>query len=122
MFDAKVIMSGAPIPAVDPEQFKRAFEILRSSAAGGHKATGADVFAVNGIPIVTHPEIFFRCSHLLLALDRGEFTEFVQGGEIDSKLLDLFATFPFTAMNIKADGTFQLNNYEFEKALEQIRK
>jgi len=123
MFDPRsVLTSGAPIPSVDPEQFKRAFEIFRSSAGSGAKAIGVAAFAAQGIPIATHPEIFFRSTHLLFMLQKGALSEFVRDGEVDSRLLDLFASFPFQVRDVQPNGVFRLNDEEFERALEEIRK
>lgn len=126
MFDPSVIRSGSPLSAVDPDQFRRAFQIVREKhernrAITENTAVGLAAFAGSGVPLADHMEIFFRCTLLLMALDRGEFSEFRTGNEIDDRLTALFATFPFRAVNIQPDGSFQLNSDEFERALEQIR-
>jgi len=118
--------SGVLVPAIRPADMKQAFAVLPTchedhKATGQNRAVGLAAFAESGISIANRKEILLRCVLLLQALDRGEFSDFRHGDEIDERLLDLFATFPFRVVNVQPDGSFQLNKDEFEKELEEIR-
>lgn len=60
--------------------------------------------------------------HLNLAIEfaRAEFAEFIHGDQPDDRLIGLFATFPFRAIEKFSDGSYKLNAEEFNAELQKL--
>jgi hypothetical protein len=64
--------------------------------------------------------VWWRCSLLMMGLQNGEFSQFKHRDDIDDALIGLFARFPFRAVKIQRDGTFQMNADEFQEELKKL--
>jgi len=127
MFDPSIFTSGASVPSVDPKDLRQVLRFSRDTiaqdqASGQTRAVGMSVFASMCTPGSDVAAVWWRCSLLQLAIQQGEFPRFQHDGEIDDALITLFATFPFRAVNIQPDGSFQLNREEFECELQKLGK
>ena len=87
---------------------------------GVQRAIGMNVYRTACSPGANIGAVWFRAANLHLALSRGEFTEFMREGELAGPFLSLWAMFPFKAVNIQQDGSFQLNGAEFAEALRNL--
>ncbi len=124
MFKLEQLTSGTVVPAVKAEDVKQVWALRREVSK---KHAGKKDIAI-GVNLMTHAcspgadveAVSFRASILEMALQEGELVPFQHGEEIDESVVQLFATFPFRAINVQPDGSFQLNGKEFEEELQKL--
>ena len=65
--------------------------------------------------------VWWRSSLLWIALENDPaFTQFKHGDEVDERLVELFATFPFRIVEMLEDGSFSLNTEEFNAEMQKV--
>jgi hypothetical protein len=115
------LSAGAVVPAVTPSDLDAVVKLMldfEKEHDGG--AIGLNVYQAACSPGADVGAVWFRATILCLALRHGEFAEFVEAGVIKGSLLRLWAAFPFKAVDVQQDGSFQLNGTEFGDALRNM--
>lgn len=125
MFNPSDVSTGAMVPAVAPSDLAAIVKLMMDFAIRDEQehrqcAVGLNVYQAACSPGADTGAVWFRAATLCLALKHGDFTEFMHEGELKDAFLRLWATFPFKAVDIQQDGSFQINRGDFDEALRKL--
>lgn len=115
---------GTVVPAVNPNDLKACTDYARKHVAAGNNAIiDVSIFTELCSEGADMKAVMWRYMHfgLLLTHARDAFAEFLDGDKPDDRLIGLFATFPFRAVETLSDGGYKLNADEFEAELNKLR-
>ena len=114
---------GTVIPAVNPNDLKACTDYARKQVAAGINAIiDVSIFTELCSEGADMKAVMWRYMHLGLLLThyRDDFAEFIQGDAPDDRLIGIFATFPFRAVETLSDGGYKLNDDEFQAELNKL--
>lgn len=116
------IRVGAAVPAVDVADLRAVVKIMMDVKEPHNVGFGAQFVQASCRPGADVVAVWFRASMLQVAGKQGVLGSLVNEGELNDALLQLWASFPFKAIEVLPDNSFRLNMDELREQLRRLQE